>query len=183
MLCCLQIAPQQEKKTVREIEVIVPHEYYSCCFHLTRVRTKKYHGYWHDVNERLLPGYVFIDCTDVEKVYEYLRKVPTLTKMLGFKGWYDGEQGMEGFLPLKPEEDNLIRHLALGNGAAAPGLVEKSGVELEPGKKIRVISGPLLGMESQITKIDRHRREVTIGIPLLGRVVEMKLGIEDVLAN
>ncbi len=40
-----------------------------------------------------------------------------------------------------------------------------------------------MGLESQIVRIDRHRREVTIGVPLVGRTVEMKLGIIDVLAS
>ena len=48
------------------------------------------------------------------------------------------------------------------------------------GDTIRVTSGPLVGMESRIKKIDRHRREAVVEVEVMGAVRELKVMLEVV---
>ena len=178
MLYCLQVAPAQELKTLKEIRVIVSPECVSDVFYLTRKRWRRYHGNRHLVTERLMHGYLFLDSEDVDTLYQQLKKVPTLTKILDFKNW-DLEERNGSFVPLHPEEDAFIRRLAMGEGAAAPGVIDVSGVELTEGSRVRVVSGPLKGMEEHIIRLDMHHGVAALGVKLLGRSVEMLVGVES----
>jgi transcriptional antiterminator NusG len=46
------------------------------------------------------------------------------------------------------------------------------------GDKIRITSGPLIGMESIIKKIDRHERNATIELHLLGDIRNVTIALE-----
>ena len=46
------------------------------------------------------------------------------------------------------------------------------------GDTIRVTSGPLVGMESRIKKIDRHKREAVVEMKVMGSVREIRLMLE-----
>jgi len=48
------------------------------------------------------------------------------------------------------------------------------------GDKIRITSGPLAGMESQIKRINRHKREAVVEMEMMGRVGEVRLMLEVV---
>ncbi|MBR2555283.1 MAG: hypothetical protein IKE94_10515 [Aeriscardovia sp.] len=76
------------------------------------------------------------------------------------------------YLSVKEEELTWIRKLcgddltvALSKG------VKENG-------KIRFTSGPLVGMEGLVRKVDRHRRIVTLEIEMFGRVQHINLGAE-----
>lgn len=178
MLYCLQIAPTKEAATEGEIVAIVPRELYGSIFHLTRKRWRKYHGSRHIVTERMMPGYVFIDSDRIDELYEYLKQVPALTKLLNYRT-YDPEGLRDDFAQLDASETAWIRHLAMGEGAAAPGMIDISGVELQEGGKVRVVHGPLVGMEEQIRRIDLHRGVAYLGVEIFGREVDLLVGVED----
>lgn len=44
--------------------------------------------------------------------------------------------------------------------------------------RVRILSGPLMGMEGNIRRIDRHKRIAYLEIEMFGRTVEMKVGLE-----
>ena len=48
------------------------------------------------------------------------------------------------------------------------------------GGTIKVLSGPLMGYEGSIQKIDRHKRLAYVEIKMLGRTTVVKLGLEIV---
>ena len=123
-------------------------------------------------------GYLFLDSEDVDTLYQQLKKVPTLTKILGFRNW-DDESRNTSFAPLHPEEEAFIRRLALGEGAAAPGVIDVSGLELGEGSRVRVVSGPLMGMEEHIIRLDMHHGVAALEVKVLGRSVEMLVGVES----
>ena len=50
------------------------------------------------------------------------------------------------------------------------GIIENS--------QIRILEGPLVGMEGTIRKIDRHKRKAWLEIEMFGRTVEMQVGLE-----
>lgn len=44
--------------------------------------------------------------------------------------------------------------------------------------RVQILSGPLMGMEGNICRIDRHKRMAYMEIEMFGRTVEMKVGLE-----
>ena len=46
------------------------------------------------------------------------------------------------------------------------------------GDRIKIVSGPMLGLEGDIVHVDRHKRLVTINMTLFGRSVRTTLGLE-----
>ncbi len=178
MLYCIQVEPTGEVKTEREIRAIVPEDLCLSCFHLTRRMHKNYHGRYRDVTERFLPSYIFIDTPDLEALYWALKKVPTLTKVVGFREWQPDLNGFDGFGALNEEEEAFIRQLAMGHGATTPGLVDISMVEVKEGNTVEIVSGPLKGLEGYVKKINLHRRQAEVEIDLFRQKHTVYLGIE-----
>lgn len=56
-------------------------------------------------------------------------------------------------------------------------LVEMSSGIIE-NDRVRILSDPLMGMEGNIRRIDRHKRIAYLEIEMFGRTVEMKVGLE-----
>lgn len=44
--------------------------------------------------------------------------------------------------------------------------------------RVQILAGPLMGMEGNIRRIDRHKRTAYLEIEMFGRTVEMKVGLE-----
>ena len=55
-----------------------------------------------------------------------------------------------------------------------------SDIEIQEGDKIVVLTGPLMGIESEIVKINLHKRTVTVSFMLCNRRVEAQVGINIV---
>lgn len=56
-------------------------------------------------------------------------------------------------------------------------LVEMSSGIIE-NDRVQILAGPLMGMEGNICRIDRHKRMAYMEIEMFGRTVEMKVGLE-----
>lgn len=91
------------------------------------------------------------------------KKVIGLTKLIGI-----GDQ----IVPLVQEEVELLMRIGTDKQ-----LVEMSSGIIE-NDRVRILSGPLMGMEGNIRRIDRHKRIAYLEIEMFGRTVEMKVGLE-----
>ena len=114
--------------------------------------------------ERILfPGYVFLIAENPEKLVNGLRKVIGLTKLIG-----TGDE----IVPLVQEEIDLLMKIG----------TDKQLVEISFGiienDRVQILAGPLMGMEGNIRRIDRHKRTAYLEIEMFGRTVEMKVGLE-----
>ncbi len=181
MLYCIQVEPFKEQVTEAEIRAIVPEDICLGCFHLTRRMHRKFHGKWRDVTERFLPSYIFIETPDevgMEQCYFHLKRVPTLTKVVGLTAWEPSMNGLSGFRVLTEQETEFIRRLARGSGAASPGVVDISHVEIAEGDQALILDGPLKGMEGSIKKLDLHRRRAEVLVTLFDREFNLWFGIE-----
>ena len=76
---------------------------------------RRWKGEWHKRTERLTPGYLYVETSDVEKLSLQLRRVPAFTKLLG---------NNEVFIPLNGDE------MALANAFAGD---ERRVVEMSEG--------------------------------------------------
>ena len=114
------------------------------------------------VKTRLFPGYVFIETDRPEDMYLRLKKIKAMTKLLK-----TGEE----ITPLYPEEEAYLKKLS-----DEEHVVRYSEGYLE-GDRLVITSGALRDYEGQIKKVLRHKRLVVLEVPLLGRKVEVTLGL------
>lgn len=126
-------------------------------------RQTKIRGEWQVVKTKLFPGYVFVETARIEDFHIRLKQIRGMTKVLKIG---------ETMTPLEKEEEAYLRQLGLGGRH----VVEYSEGYLE-GEKLVVTSGALEGYEGRIKKILRHKRLVVLEVPLLGRTVEVTLGL------
>ena len=135
------------------------------CFIPYYEEKKHIRGEWTVKKKVLFPGYVFVVTEDMDQLYQSLKSVAGLTKLIG--------TGRE-VVPLTEEEKQFMLDLG-GEEQVVPlseGIIENSVT------KIR--SGPLKGREGLIRKIDRHKRKAWLEVEMFGRKQEIEVGLEIV---
>lgn len=135
------------------------------CFIPYYEEKKRIWGNWELQKKVLFPGYVFVVTEKLEKLYEALKDVIGLTKLIG--------TGQE-IVPITDEERQFL--VSFGG---EDQIVEMSEGIIEQSKVI-VTSGPLRGKEGYIKKIDRHKRKAWLEVPMFGRVQDVQVGLEIV---
>lgn len=127
------------------------------CFIPYYQQKKRFQGEWHIQERILFPGYVFLIAENPEKL------VNGLTKLIG-----TGDE----IVSLVQEEIDLLMKIG----------TDKQLVEISSGiienDRVQILAGPLMGMEGNIRRIDRHKRMAYLEIEMFGRTVEMKVGLE-----
>lgn len=163
----IQTLGGEEERTADMIRKWISSYYIEECFVPKRERMKKFHGRWNKVEEILFQGYVFVISEKPEKLYQKLKQVPKLTKLLG--------REMDYFFALGEEEKRLVERI--GNQVHK---IPLSQIMIGEGKQIQVLDGPLKGYVGNIVKVNLHKREAAIEIEFMGRKMELKMGIEMV---
>lgn len=169
----IQVAPGKEEETERFIEERVSQKWYSSCFHPVRQVRKKFHGVWKDRHEKLLPGYVFIDSEKAKELYLDLKRIPMMTKLLGWE---------RGFITAlnEQEADWLEKIVSAGKKGKITGEVGLSRIEVDENDEVRILSGPLKNMEGMIKRINLHKRIAEVEVEFMERKIGIYLGIEMV---
>lgn len=163
----IQTLKGEEERTANIIRKVVAQDLAWECFVPKRERMKKFHGGWNKVEEVLFQGYAFVDSKKPMELYEELKRVPKLTKMLGME--------TDFFYSLTEKEEGMVR--SLGDEKHKTSL---SRVIVGEGKKIQVLGGPLKGYVGNVVKTNLHKREVAVKVEFMGRNLELKMGIEMV---
>lgn len=130
------------------------HEPASDAFVLTYDKMRRYEGAWHVERKELFPDYVFLESS---------------------KSSEESEARQYGaFFQLDRETEALLKslcgeahHLKMSRGVIRNGVT-------------KVLEGPLLGRESQIRKIDRHKRLARVEISAEGVFGYVPAGLEIV---
>lgn len=123
------------------------------CFVPRAVRLKKRGGEWLEERRLLYPGYLFLLAADARRLEAGLRSVLRPVRLLG--------KGDAGFAALEDSEQALFERM-LDDAhllRASEGVIRDGCLEVQ--------SGPLVGMEGRIRKVDRHKRTalVDVGVP------------------
>ncbi|MCL2406401.1 MAG: antiterminator LoaP [Defluviitaleaceae bacterium] len=121
------------------------------------------------------PGYVFIETIFEGKDFYLTIKPFILLSQNTFKllrhGNECGSENCSGFEMMNDERKSFMR---LYNN--------KYCIEMSQGfienDLVVITKGPLKGFESQIKKIYRHKSEAVVEVRMMGRVCEMKVGLE-----
>lgn len=144
---------------------------FSCqkrCFVPRRAIQMKRNGAWETVEKPLFPGYFFVDTDDIEDLVIELRKVEGFNRVLTVD---------KKLFPLYGKDAELVENLS-----TRAGLFDMSEGIIE-GDQIKITSGPLMGQEGRIKKIDRHKRLAYIEADLFGQSIRATVGLEIVEKN
>ena len=131
---------QEEQKILTICRKNLSPEALQDIFVLTYDRMRKYEGIWHLERQLLFPGSVFLESNN-EKI---------LLKELGKCNVIAPQENL--FIRMSRKEEQLLKrlcgvkhHLEMSRGVIRRG-------------ETKIIEGPLKGMESRISRIDRHKR-------------------------
>lgn len=133
------------------------------CFIPYYEEKKHIQGEWKIQRKILFPGYVFLDSEELSKLYMELKQVTGLTKLL--------KTGDE-VIPLTKEEVEFLWSFGGDKQivSVSEGIIENT--------KVIVTSGPLIGKEGCIKKINRHKRKAFLEVNMFGRVQKIQVGLE-----
>ena len=142
------------------VEKMIPKGILENCFVPVRRLRKKFHGAWHEVTEKLFPGYVFMVSEQPQLLYEELKQIPALTKMLG--------RCEEYFTPLSEKDVRILEGIQKGKNGSRNPEAGISRIAVEEGNQIRILSGPLVALEGQIRKVNLHKRIAVVEVEFMG---------------
>ena len=161
----MQVRTGSEENVQLQCQKDISSEVLEDCFIPYYEEKRNIKGEWMTQRKILFPGYVFLDSQEVIRLYSNLQQVFGLTKLL--------KTGDE-VVPLTAEEVHFLKDFG-GEEKVVPvseGIIENS--------KVVVMSGPLMGKEGYIKKIDRHKRRAFLEMPMFGRVQKIQVGLEIV---
>lgn len=131
-------------------------------FVVTAERMIKSRGEWKLAVGRLFPGYVFVETSRAEEFFLRLKQEKVLARMLR-----TGEE----ITALYPEEERYLADLG-----GEEHLVKYSEGYLE-GERLIVTSGAMANYKGTVKKVLRHKRLVVLELPLMGRNIEVTVGV------
>lgn len=133
------------------------------CFIPYYEEKKKQNGSWNTLQKILFPGYIFMITEDVEKLFFHLKTIEGMTKLI---------RAGNDIIPLTEEEIIFLQRLGGDEQivSMSEGIIE--------GTQVIITSGPLMGMEGLIQKIDRHKRKAWLDLELFGRMQQVEVGLE-----
>lgn len=161
----VQVRTGSEESIRRQCEKNIDREIMELCFIPCYEEQRHIRGEWVTLKKILFPGYLFVVTEKLEELYENLKIIIGLTKLLG--------TGQE-IVPLTEEEQKFLQKFGGEEQVVvmSEGIIEQS--------QVKVTSGPLMGMEGYIRKIDRHKRKAWLELELFGRKQTVQVGLEVV---
>jgi transcriptional antiterminator NusG len=122
-------------------------------------------GIWRDSLAPVFPGYLFVRAPAIgTDLYAGIRRAPGFLRFL---------PSNDKILALSQKDQQLLSHfLAFGE------IVDKSMVTFDENRKIRVVSGPLKGLEGRIIRVDRRKGRARVRLELYEDSFEIDFGFE-----
>ncbi len=160
----IQTLTGREEELVRMVRRILPKEVYTDCFvaYYERVWRRQQRSLVHV--ERLFPGYVFILADDPDEIYQRLKDVPAMSRLIS--------DGMFTFLPLEAGEEAFFEEML-----DAEHIVRLSYVEKDVRGRVFRITGPLKQYAEKVQQYQYKKRYVLVRVQLLGHEKLVALGI------
>jgi transcription termination/antitermination protein NusG len=127
-----------------------------------RIRRK---GAWKESLAPIFPGYLFIQSEAIDPGdFHALKNVPGFVRFL---------PSNSNIVPLEPRDQQLLSHfLSFGE------IVEKSRVYFDESRRIRVLAGPLKGLEGMIVRVDRRKSRAKVRLEMYENSFEVDFGFE-----
>ena len=117
--------------------------------------------------KKMFPGYILVEMVMTDEAWFVVRNTPGVTGFIGSSG-----KGAKP-TPLQPYEvDNILRTMGISR--------LEVNKELEPGKKVKIISGPFTGMFGTIEEVDNDNQKLTLNVDLFGQETSVEVEISQV---
>ncbi len=131
-----------------------------------RVRRR---GRWQDAVAPIFPGYLFVKADEVDSgLYQCIRRLPGFVRFL---------PSSERIRPLDQRDTELLSHfLSFGE------IVQRSKATFDLNQRILVLSGPLVGLEGSITRVDRRKGRARVRLHLYEDSFEVDFGFDAIQA-
>ena len=160
----IQTLTGREEEVVRMVRKILPRGTYTDCFvaYYERVWRKQQQSMVHV--ERLFPGYVFVLAEEPEELFQRLKQVPAMTKLMS--------DGMFTFIPLEKGEEEFFEEML-----DDAHIVRLSYVENDNRGHVWRVTGPLKSRQDQVARYQYKKRYALVNVQLLGEMKQVVLGI------
>jgi transcription termination/antitermination protein NusG len=115
----------------------------------------------------VFPGYIFLQCqeeTIPPELIAALKRTKHFTRIL---------PATDHIKALDERDSRIIRQLVSFGKEIGPSLVT-----FDENNRIKIIEGPLLGMEGRIVRVDRRKRRAKITLELENSPISFDLGFE-----
>lgn len=124
-------------------------------------------GEWNDSLAPIFPGYLFLDINEVTTdLYLQLRKIPGFFRFL---------QSNQNIISLSGRDMELLTHfISFGE------VVDKSVAMFDENNRIKIISGPLKGLEGLIVKVDRRKGRAKVRLDMFKDSFLIDFGFEAI---
>ncbi len=168
MWYAIRTEPGQEESMKLQIRSQMRGRERNNCKVLYRACKKRYLGAWHEETEVFLPGYLFLVSEERDYgprcLYERIKIAGDI--------WNWGEYGTKEIQPVGKDGEELLEKLTEGTNEIGMSYgVIQNGV-------LKISRGVLVGMESRVRKIDRHKRKCYICVPFDNEEKEAEVGLE-----
>ena len=158
----VQTMAGSEEEVRRQAQLLIPEVEFRILY---RIGSFKFRGEWTTKSLIMFPGYIFVITDDPSSVMMKLRKIEKFARMVKFD---------DMFIPVSAEEQRILSRMSGDDDTidTSTGIIE--------GDRILVKEGPLIGLESRIKRIDRHKRLAYVEFSMGSRDVEVELGLSIV---
>ena len=127
-----------------------------------RIRSR---GSWKDSVASIFPGYLFLQAEEIPPPLYW-----ALKRISGFLRFLKDNQHIE---PLNAHDREILVHfLSYGE------IVQRSRVFFDQDNRIRVVSGPLKGLEGRIVKVDRRKGRARVRLELYENAFLIDFGFD-----
>ena len=159
----MQVMTGKEQDVIDECRLKLPERLLETMFIPCREEQRKRNGKWMTFRRVLFPGYVFISTDNIDEVFLNLKNVEHFTRILRV-----GDE----MVPLTEEEKGFILRFCGDDMLAemSRGIIVDS--------RVKVLDGPMMGMEAYIVKVDRHKRKAWLEMEMFGRIQRIQVGME-----
>lgn len=174
----IQTETGKEEEILLFMRNMIPEEMCQNCFLIWAEWPKRVGGQWNLVKKNMFPGYIFAETGEPEALFQKLKKVPGLTKLLGGDRCEFISLGAEEerfFCMIGEKEGNCTRE----NRAAKCGegtdkrkrhslSVHPSTVRVDEEGKLEILNGALQSFKEEIVRVNLHKRYAVVRVRMLG---------------
>ena len=113
----------------------------------------------------VFPGYIFVTADSItDRIFRSLKELP---------GFYRFLESNDRIRPLNGRDEEIVAHFVKFGG-----VIGKSTVTLDKNQKIRVLQGPLEGLEGKIVKVDKRKQRAKVRLDLYNESFLVDFGFE-----
>lgn len=126
-------------------------------------------GVWNEVVKKMLPGYLLIRGNIGIEEYYMFKGIPGVLKLLRSGG---------EFTPIPKREIEV-----LGTLLSEGDVIKPSTITFDEGDKVKVVDGPLKGLEGIIVHINKRKGRAKIKLDFLGGERKIDVGVNIIKSN